>query len=112
MNNGNLKPFTAENAKEYGRKGGIESGKSKLRTKTLKEQMKLLLTLPAIDNQKVEELTLLGFDKTDITNKFLLTYALFEKALSGDVKAYILIDKLVSSDDKEKANEFFGSLFE
>lgn len=112
MNNENLKPFTKENAKEYGRKGGIESGKAKLRARTLKEQMKTLLTLPAFDNNKKQKLNMLGFDESDITNKFLLTYALFEKALSGDVKAYSLIAKIISSDDKEKNNEFFGSLFE
>lgn len=112
MNNDNLKPFTKENAKEYGKKGGIESGKAKARIRTLKEQMKILLELPATDKEKAKGLINIGFDEADITNKFLLSFVLLEKALNGDIKAYDLIDKMMANSDKEKRNEYFGDLFD
>ena len=112
MNNDNLKPFTKENAKEYGKKGGIESGKSKAKNRTLKEQMRILLELPPTDKEKFEALLKIGFDEEDITNKFLLSFTLLEKALNGDIKAYDLIEKMMANSDKEKRNEYFGDLFD
>ena len=38
----NLKPFTKENAKYYGKKGGIKSGKARAERKSIKEQMRIL----------------------------------------------------------------------
>ena len=40
MNNQNLKPFTKENAKEFGSKGGKASAKSKAELNTIKKQLK------------------------------------------------------------------------
>lgn len=112
MNNDNLKPFNKDNAREYGKKGGIESGKSKARTRTLKEQMKILLELPAMDKDKMNSLINMGFDKSELNNKFLLSFALFEKALNGDVKAYALIEKIINNSDNEKRKEYFSDFFD
>ena len=41
----NLKPFTSENAKEMGRKGGIASGITRRRKKYIRKQMNTIIKL-------------------------------------------------------------------
>lgn len=74
-------------AREMGRKGGIASGKSRRRKKDMKAKMKLLLSLPAADNDQAE-LEAMGVDPEDMDNEMVLVKALFLAAANGDTKAF------------------------
>ena len=109
-NNNNLQPFTKENAKYYGKKGGINSGIARTEKRSIKEQMKILLDLPISEKEKQKKLLEIGFKEEDINNLALLTYSTFEKALSGDIKATALIFKIMQDEDKERANSWNDSI--
>ena len=80
-NNENLQPFTKENAKYYGKKGGIKSGIVRAERKSIKEQMKLLLEMPVVNKSRINKLKEVGFEESEINNQLYLTYTIFEKAL-------------------------------
>lgn len=106
----NLQPFTKENAKYYGKKGGIKSGKVRAERKSIKEQMKLLLEMPITNESRINQLKSIGFEEGEINNQLYLTYTIFEKALTGDVKATSLVFKTMQNEDEEKSNSFNDSL--
>lgn len=109
-NNENLQPFTKDNAKIYGKKGGIKSGKVRAERKSIKEQMKILLEMPIANEIRINRLKEAGFEEGEINNQLYLTYAIFEKALTGDVRATALIFKIMQNEDEEKANSFSDTL--
>ena len=74
-------------AREMGRKGGIASGVSRRRKKSMKQKMQLLLSLPAADNDQTE-LAAMGVDPDDMDNEMVLVKALFIAAAAGDTRAF------------------------
>ena len=54
----NLKTPTSSEARELGRKGGIASGRSRLRKKHGKELLRALLEMPETDPRILEEMRL------------------------------------------------------
>jgi hypothetical protein len=104
MNNQNLKPFTKENAKEFGSKGGKASAKSKAELSTIKKQLNYLLDLPVRDRIDIDKLKASGFQEEEINNKLLMTYSLFEKAINGDIKAFNTIKGIIEKSDSENFN--------
>ena len=102
----NLQPFTKENAKYYGKIGGRKSGKARAERKSIKEQMKILLEMPITNESRINRLKEAGFQDGELNNQLYLTYTIFEKALTGDVKATSLVFKIMQNEDEEKANSF------
>ena len=109
-NNENLQQFTKDNAKIYGKKGGIQSGKVRAERKSIKEQLKILLSMPISNDNRKRQLLEAGFDETEVNNQLYLTYMIFEKALTGDVKAASLIFKTMQNEDEEKTSNFYDSM--
>ena len=103
-NSENLQPFTKENAKYYGKKGGKKSGKVRAERKSIKEQLRLLLNMPISDEKNIKMLENSGFEYEEMNNQLLLTYTLFQKGVSGDTKSIALIFKLIQEEDVEKTN--------
>lgn len=89
----NLRPCrTTEEARERGRKGGIESGKRKKEKKKLKEIAEMLLDLQAPDEVKDRINTLYPeLDVNEMTNRLAIIQRLIVNALSGDYKAFELL---------------------
>lgn len=96
MNDKNLKNGVAtqfqsgEKAARMGKKGGIESGKSKRKKKAMQEVTKEILNMPL----KAEELdnicdikSFTSFKDKNITVQEAITIAIMQKALKGDYKA-------------------------
>lgn len=106
----NLQPFTKENAQYYGKKGGMKSGIVRAERKSIKEQMKLLLEMPITNESRINRLKEAGFQDGELNNQLYLTYTIFEKALTGDVKATTLVFKTIQNEDEEKANLFNDTL--
>lgn len=84
-----------------GRRGGVASGASRRRKRDMKQKLKLLLSLPAADNDK-SELAAMGVDPGDMDNEMVLIKSLFLGAAGGDVKAF---DRIMDLLGKSAARE-------
>lgn len=90
-----------EEVREMGRKGGIASGAARRRKRDMKQKLKLLLSLPAADNDQAE-LAAMGVDPGDMDNEMVLIKSLFLGAAGGDVKAF---DRIMDLLGKSTARE-------
>lgn len=102
MNESNLIPNsqrTPEELRKMTQNGGKKSGEVRRKKKLLKERMKALLELSATDSEAYDNALLMGVDNKDIDNEMLLVIALFEKAKSGDVKAFQEIRNIIGEDN-------------
>lgn len=101
-NEQNLIPFTSEQsreeAKKNGQKGGRKSGEVRRKRKAMKEQMELLLALPAKYEDEKEFMGFLGIDEENWDNQMALIIALYKKAMKGDVFAFQEIRKIVQDE--------------
>lgn len=94
----NLRVPTSEQAREYGRRGGIASAKSKKKKADLKKAMQTLLALDVASEKSKEQLEALG---VEATNEMLLAFATFQQAVKGNQRAVENVIKL-STVDKDK----------
>lgn len=76
--------FTPEERAENGRKGGIESGKSKRRQKTFRDSVKAIMECRVLDEEQSALLRDMGLDDTMLNQ---IQVAVFDKAARGDVEA-------------------------
>lgn len=98
-NNENLKPFaSAEEAREKGRKGGINSGKVRRKKADLKKAMITLLSMDVANEKTKKQLEELGLDTT---NEALLALTTFQQAVKGNQRATENIIKLATT-EKDK----------
>ena len=97
-NNENLKPVrTKSEARELGRNGGIKSGESRRRTAALRYTMNKLLTMKV----EVDGLSdVLRADGCESTYEEVITMAMIQQAMLGDVKAYKAIMQVVGQTSK------------
>lgn len=105
-NEQNLIPFTSEQSREEaeknGRKGGIASGVSRRRKRSLKEAADLFLSLPVTDNKTFNKLVKSGVEVEDIDYQMAVVAGLTQKAMKGDAKAAkVLIEMLGGTKDEE-----------
>lgn len=104
-NNENLVPFTSDQSREEaarnGRKGGIKSGQVRRRKADLRDTMNRCLTMQA----HVDGLSdVLIADGGESTYEEIITMAMINQAMLGDVKAYNAIMKVVGQTDKSEAD--------
>lgn len=101
-NEENLKPVrTKSEARERGRNGGIKSGESRRRTAALRDTMNRLLTMKV----EVEGLSdVLLSDGGESTYEEVITMAMIQQAMLGNVKAYNAIMKVVGQTNKSDAD--------
>lgn len=86
----NLIPFNQRSeseARECGRLGGIASGVSRRRRKSLKATMRAILDLPVGGKEDFDSLAALGVAQEDFDNQTLMLAGLFRAAADGNVKA-------------------------
>lgn len=87
-------------------KGGKKSGEARRRKKQLKEQLEMLMSLPANPKATKQVATLLGIEEKDIDNQMVANVAMFKLILSGGkgcVQAYnTFIDIMGLKDQDEK----------
>lgn len=89
--------LSTNEAREIGRKGGIASGISRKRKRIF---CKILQEIGDMPNAKADELATAfpGLSPEDITNQTSLALSLYQKALTGDVKAIQTILYYTSQD--------------
>lgn len=89
---------TPSELREQTSKAGKKSGEVRRRKKSMREKMKLLLSLPACDND-MEQLQALGIPVEDSDNEMVILKGLFLKAAEGDVSASKEIRNILGKDN-------------
>lgn len=102
--NGNLKPFTTANAAEMGRRGGLATKKTAEKRKRQKECLKLILELEPNERSK-RKLMDMGIPEDMVTNEMFLAASMFQRAISGDVKAACYIRDLTGQQPTTKLDD-------
>lgn len=91
----NLKPpinkRSPEEQQAICKRGGIASGKARRAKKQMRENLEVLMGMKVKSQKAKNKMVKLGVKKGDQTNQMAITIALFQKALEGDVKAYLAI---------------------
>lgn len=85
----NLIVPTSDEAREYGRKGGIASGEAR-RAKKTRRELALQIANAQIKNDTIKQIVKVntGLEDEDITGDAAVVNGLYTAALNGDVKAY------------------------
>lgn len=92
---------TKEEQRKIAIKGGIASGKARRKKKLIKEQLKLLLSLPLKDENAKRKLEQLGIDADNLDNQMAMIIAIWNKALKGDVQAFNSIRDSIGEKPKD-----------
>lgn len=101
-NEQNLVPIqSTEEARERGRKGGIASGVSRRRKRSLIEAADLYLSLPVANRKKWNAIAKEGVDPEDVDNQMAMIIGLTQAAINGDAKAAKLLFELVGDQSGE-----------
>lgn len=95
---------TREQHSEDSRKGGIASGVSRRRKRSLKEAADLYLSLPVSDRRSWNRIARDGVDPEDIDNQMAMIIGLTARAIKGDAKAAkVIVDLLGEDGHREEA---------
>jgi PBSX family phage terminase large subunit len=101
----NLIVPTSDEAREYGRKGGIASGEAR-RAKKTRRELALQIANAQIKNDTIKQMVKVntGLEDADITGDAAVVNGLYTAALQGDVKAYDRWEQLTAdqSSDNDK----------
>lgn len=88
-NEQNLRVPTSEEARKYGRKGGIESGKTRRENRDRKKRMQKTIDLLVRDPETLKKLKEVGVDDaTGVTYEDAMDLVHTVKAAQGDIQSY------------------------
>ncbi len=98
---------TKSEQREIQKKGGIASGETRRKKKSMKQAMNTLLSLPVTDDDNKEKLISLGIDPDDADNQMMVMATMMQKALKGNVSAAQFIASItgnvsMSESEREK----------
>lgn len=94
---------TEEELREMTRKGGIKSGESRRRKKSMREALEMLLYDIELDEPTKERLRAQGVkDKELLNHQTVITRSLIAKAEAGDVQAYHAICAMIGEKPADK----------
>ena len=95
---------TREQHSEDSRKGGVASGVSRRRKRSLKEAADLYLSLPVSDRKMWNKISRRGVDPDDIDNQMAMIIGLTMAATAGNAKAAkVIVDLLGEDSHSEEA---------
>ena len=80
--------------RELARKGGIASGEARREKATLKNLLPMMMSLEIKDDKDKEKLKALGLSDKDMCNGALVSMALLQKAMKGNIQAIRLLAEL------------------
>ncbi|MDU3712411.1 MAG: stress-induced protein [Streptococcus mitis] len=98
----NLKVPTSDEARKYGKKGGVASGKARRKKANLKKAFETILQAEVASPNVKKQLEELGFDST---NEMALAMVMMQKAMKGNVRAFEQISKLTTTDAKDSLDK-------
>ena len=94
-----------EEVREIARRGGIKSGETRRRKKTMRETLELLLTMPLKQGERADIEkgdNLKEFAKENVTVEQAMLIAQIQKALKGDAQAFEMIRDLIGEKPVDK----------
>ena len=89
---------TREQHSEDSRKGGVASGVSRRRKRSLKEATDLYLSLPVKDKRMLYKIISKGVDPEDVDNQMAIIVGLAAVAANGDARAAKMILEFLGED--------------
>lgn len=92
-----------EEHSEDSRKGGIESGKSRRRKRSLKEAADLFLSLPVADIPTYNKMVIAGIDPDDIDYQMAVVVGMTVGAMQGDAKAAKVLMEMLGGTKVDEA---------
>lgn len=98
----NLKVPTSEEARKYGKKGGVASGKARRKKANLRKAFETILQAEVASPNVKKQLEELGFDST---NEMALAMVMMQKAMKGNVRAFEQISRLTAIDTKDNLDK-------
>lgn len=104
MNENNLirpEDLTPSERRESARKAGKASAAARRKKKSMREKMKLLLSLPACDSD-LTELEVMGIPIEESDNEMVILKGLFLRAATGDVAASKEIRNILGKDNSSE----------
>ena len=103
-------------ARELGRNGGIASGVSRRRKRSLKEAADLFLSLPVTDTRTFNKMAKAGIDVDDADYQMAVIVGLTMQAAKGDAKAakavFDLLGEIPDDDGGNKQEQDHSALIE
>lgn len=106
IENGKATQFqSGDEAARNGAKGGIASGASRRRKRTLKQAADLAMSLPVSDNRVKAKLKKMGFDADDADNQMAIIVGLMASAMKGNPKAAALLFELLDDEHESTSNQ-------
>lgn len=114
-NEKNLVPLdkrTKSEQREIAASGGVASGVSRRRKKSLREAADLYMSLPPNDKRRWNRLSKDGVPPEDIDNQMAMIAGLTEKAIKGDAKAARVIIDLLGDCGKDQEDTRENNLLE
>lgn len=94
-----------EEVREIARRGGIKSGETRRRKKTMKENLELLLTMSVGKGKKADIEkgdNIKEYAKENVTVEQAMLIAQIQKALKGDAQAFEMIRDLIGEKPVDK----------
>ena len=94
-----------EEVREIARRGGIKSGETRRRKKTMKENLELLLTMSVGKGEKADienGENIKDYAKENVTVEQAMLIAQIQKALKGDALAFEMIRDLIGEKPVDK----------
>jgi predicted transcriptional regulator len=92
------------------RKGGIKSGESRRRKKTMREALELLMFNTELPEATKQMLEAEGVTPDDFNHQMVITRSLIAKAEAGDVQAYNAICAMIGEKPAEKVEMSGGTV--
>lgn len=114
-NERNLIPFeerTEDEQRAIRSAGGVASGVSRRRKRSLKEAADLYLSLPPADKRRWNKISRQGVDSEEIDNQMAMIVGLTERAIKGDAKAAKVIIDLLGDGENEREKGRENNLLE
>lgn len=104
----NLVPMdrrSKDEARYFGEQGGVASGASRRRKRSLREAADIYLSLPPADKRRWNKISRQGVPPEEIDNQMAMIIGLTERAIKGDEKAAKVIIDLLGEKPEEEKNQ-------
>lgn len=96
---------SGEEAARNGHKGGVNSGVSRRRKRSLKEAADLFFSLPVTDTKTYNKMIRAGVDADDIDYQMAVVIGMTTKAMKGDAKAAKVLIEMLGGTKEEDAQQ-------
>lgn len=107
-NEQNLIPFGERSESEeraMRSKGGVNSGATRRRKRSMREAAEYYLSLPVKDQKVINRFEKDGIETDDIDNQMAVIVGLAKSAMKGDSRAAKLIMEMLGENPKEEPND-------